>query len=130
MPAIREYLLRRLQPECEPARSCGSVRFDSLTHTGGRRLRNRKLNYKTGNDRMIILHTYCTAMFGDNARSDGKTEAGAAILGRKLREEEFVFVFRRNTVTRVFNTDLDRVGFDMPGRRNTDVAFRGVFQRL
>ena len=49
------------------------------------------------------------AMLGDDSRGDGESEAGAAILGGKMREEELVFVLGRNAVSGIGHADFHGV---------------------
>src|SRR5579862_6270372 len=86
--------------------------FDSVAfgNGGGRRFGRRQFDQEPGADRKIVLDVNRAAVLGDDARGDGQAEAGAAILGGEMREEEAVFVFGRNTVTCVLDTDFDGFG--------------------
>ena len=76
----------------------------------------------------VVFDAEETVVFGDDARGDGEAEAGAAILGREMREEKFVFVRGRNAVTGVFHGNFDRVGFGVEVRANANVANGGGFK--
>ena len=70
------------------------------------------------------------AVFGDDARSDREAEAGAAVLRRKMRQEESVFVFGRDAVTGVLNADFDGLGVVVHAGRNCDFAERRGLERF
>ena len=69
-------------------------------------------------------------MFGDDARGDGEAQAGAAILGRKVRQEETIFVLRRDAVAGVLHADFDDLRIAMRASGNHDLADRRSFQRF
>src|ERR1700731_3583855 len=48
------------------------------------------------------------AVFGDDTRGDGEAQAGSTGLGRKMRQEEAIFIFGRNAVAGVLYADFDR----------------------
>ncbi len=76
----------------------------------------------------VIFDAKSAVMFCDDAAGDGEAEAGAAILGGEMREEEFVFVFWRDAVARVSNFDFDGIAIASETRRDGDGAECGAFE--
>ena len=67
-------------------------------------------------------------MFGDDAGGDGETEASSAVLGGEVREEEFVFVLRRDAVAGVGDDDFDGVEIGLGASFDGNVSHGGGFQ--
>ena len=67
-------------------------------------------------------------MFGNDAGGNRETETGAPFLGGKMRQEQFVFVLRGNTVPGISDSDFYSIGFrtEMGGYGN--LAELGVFE--
>ena len=62
------------------------------------------------------------AVFGDDARGDGETQAGATILGGKMGQEQAVFIFGRDAVAGVLDADFDGLRFAVSAGGNGDLA--------
>src|SRR5258708_6268497 len=76
----------------------------------GRRFgHNRKLDDEARADGMIFFHADRAVMIFHNAAHDGQAESGATLLGGKIRQEKFLFEFASYAVSRVGDSDLDRV---------------------
>src|SRR3984885_5349508 len=106
--------------------------FDSVAFGdgGGRGFGRRQFDEEPGADRKIVLDVNRAAVFGDDARGDREAESSAAIFRRKMREEEAVFVFGRNTVTCVLDADFDGFGVVVHAGRNGDFAQGRGFERF
>ena len=91
-----------------PALRC----FDAVAFGDGgcRRFGRRQFDEEARADRKIVFDVNGAAVFGDDARGDGEAEAGAAIFGGEVRQEETVFIFGRDAVTGVLHADFDGFG--------------------
>src|SRR6266446_3332561 len=117
---IRECPLRHPRRGDTVWPSSSRVRSIVVSQRGGRQFRDGKFDQEARSNRMIVLNVDAAAMFGDDACGDGQAESGSAVLGGEMRQEEFVFVLRRNTGAGVRDTDLDgfRVGIGLSGNEN------------
>ena len=88
----------------------------------GRQFGDGKFDEKSRADRKIVFHVNGAAMFGNDARGNREAQTGAAILGGKVRQEKFVFVFRRDAVTGVGDADFDDLRVGMRAGGDEDFA--------
>src|SRR5260221_252133 len=81
------------------ARICGGEDIGSGQTSGRARtidhwrdLRGRKFEDETGADGGVVFNAEKAVVFGDDAGSDGQAEAGGAVFGGGIREEELVVI--------------------------------------
>ena len=73
------------------------------TSTAGKRITNFEPVGKLSSTRIAAV------VFRDDAAGNCEAESGSAVLGRKVRQKQPLFILRRNTVTAVGNFDYDSV---------------------
>ncbi len=78
-------------------------------------------------DGLVVLDAKGAVVLGDDAAGNGKAEAGAAFLGGKVRKEEALFIFGRDSVAGVGDFDLNRVAVFVHGGGDGEVADGGAF---
>ena len=84
-----------------------------ISEAGGCELRDGEFHEETRADWLVVFHMNAPTVLGDDASGDCQAETGSAILRRKMREEKFVFVLRRDAVTGVGHANLDGFGVRM-----------------
>src|SRR5580693_976327 len=100
----------------------------------GRRRRRGFKNYgefydKSRADGIILFHADGAVVIFDDAADDGQAEPGPALLGRKIRQEEFFLELAGYAVARVGDGDLDRVAAGHQCRRNLNLTHHGILRR-
>ena len=91
-------------------------------------IRRRQLDEKARADRKIVFDVNGAAVLGDDAGGDGETQAGAAILGGKMRQEQAVFVFGRDAVPGVLHADFNGFGLAVGAGGDGDFAEGSGFE--
>src|SRR5260370_36317513 len=104
---MHECLLGRPRREGAVQVSSSGVRSIVVGKGGGRQFCGRKFNEESRSRWKIVLDMDAAAVFGHDAGGDGEAESGSAVLGREMRQEEFVLVLRRNTGAGVRDTDYN-----------------------
>ncbi len=69
-------------------------------------------------------------VFGDDSGSDSEAEAGAAVFGGEMRQEEFVLVGGRDALAGVFHGNFDGIGFGVEAGGHMNVSNGGRFEGL
>src|ERR1700722_15646720 len=93
----------------------------------GDRIRNyREFNYEARAYGLSLFNTNRAVMVFDNAIYDGKPQAGAALLGGEVWQEQPLLQFTRNPVAGVSDDDLDYVAGDHQSGGNLNFAEKSV----
>jgi len=95
---------------------------------GGQDVCGGEFEDEAGADGGVVFDAEAAAVLGDDAGGDGEAEAGTAVLGGEVREEEFVFVLRGDAVAGVGDDDFDEVGVGIGAGGDSDVADGGGFE--
>src|SRR5258708_40216432 len=108
--------------------SSRSVRSIMVGHGRRGQYRGGKLDEETGTDRKIVFDVDAAAMLSHDAGGDGQAESGAAVLGREMRQEKFVLVFRRYAWAGVRDANLHSFRIGMRFGRDQDFPEVRVLQ--
>src|SRR5229473_3405860 len=125
---IREYRLRHPRRGDAVQMSSSRVRSIVVGHGRRRQFGRGKLDEETGTDRKIVFDVDAAAMLSHDAGGDGQAESGAAVLGREMRQEKFVLIFRRYASAGVRDANLHSLRIGMGFGRDQDFPECGVLQ--
>ena len=92
---------------------------------------NRKLHYKSGPDRLVLLDADRAMMLFDDAADDRQPKPGATLLRREVGEEETLLQLRGDAVTGVADADFDDVRITIDARcANLDLFDERILHRF
>src|ERR1017187_4214710 len=117
-------------PASEPRIAASSSTPRMLCMLNGRRLEHyRKFNDETCAYGTILLYPDGAMMIFHDTAHNGQAQAGTALLGREIGQEEFFFEFAGHTVTRVGDHNFYRVAARHQGSRNLNLTYYGILRR-
>lgn len=96
--------------------------------SGGEDVCSGQFENEARSDGGVVFDADAATVFGDDARRDGKTKTSSAVLGREMREEEFVLILRRDAVTGVRDDYFNGVEIRLGASFNGDGSNRGRFK--
>ena len=77
-----------------------------------------------------IFHANASVVFRDDAVGNREAQPGAAFLGRKMGQEQTLFIFGRDSVTAIGDLNLHGVAFYVHTRCDKQPPNRGTFHRF
>src|SRR5579862_5318866 len=87
-------------------------------------------DYKSRANRKIIFYSNRAIVLRNYAGSNGQAKSCSAILGGKMREEQPVLIFRRNSVAGVFHNNFKHFALNIGARAKRDLFGRRAIERI